>query len=225
MTSEPASRLPDPKYAQVDTKALEARLRFRAETRENDFLGRKDTMEWQAADTVATLRQERDEARSGNRYAQLEALAIRRAEAAEAEASTLRKKKNALRNTLDVNARLSAESESETATLRQKLERAEAGHAFMKAAYAGLAERANMTNRHLTDALALLAETGKVLETTQKALEHASFALDGVVANDDEDEGKDGGSDTCQHAKKTVDSALKKVVAISAKIKDATDAS
>lgn len=58
MTSEPASRLPDPKYAQVDTKALEARLRFRAETRENDFLGRKDTMEWQAADTIATLQAE-----------------------------------------------------------------------------------------------------------------------------------------------------------------------
>lgn len=42
------------------------------------------------------------------------------------------------------------------------------------------------------------------------ALEHASFALDGVIALDDEDMGKDGGSDTCQNAKKTVDRALAK---------------
>ena len=40
------------------------------------------------------------------------------------------------------------------------------------------------------------------------ALEHASFALDGVVALDEEDEGRDGGSSTCQHAKRTVDRAL-----------------
>lgn len=45
----------------------------------------------------------------------------------------------------------------------------------------------------------------KLIET---ALSHASFALDGVVALDDEDMGNDGGSDTCQHAKKTVDRAL-----------------
>lgn len=43
----------------------------------------------------------------------------------------------------------------------------------------------------------------------ETALQHASFALDGVVALDDEDEGKDGGSDTCQHAKRTVDRALR----------------
>lgn len=52
-----------------------------------------------------------------------------------------------------------------------------------------------------------------VLELCKLALEHASFALDGVVSLDEEDEGKDGGSDTCQHAKKTVDRALKKLVA------------
>lgn len=43
----------------------------------------------------------------------------------------------------------------------------------------------------------------------QTALEHASFALDGIVALDDEDMGKDGGSATAQHAKRTVDRALK----------------
>lgn len=41
------------------------------------------------------------------------------------------------------------------------------------------------------------------------ALEHASFALDGVVAMDEEDELPNGDSETCQHAKKTVDRALK----------------
>lgn len=49
-------------------------------------------------------------------------------------------------------------------------------------------------------------DDAKLIET---ALQHASFALDGVVALDDEDEGKDGGSDTCQHAKRTVDRALR----------------
>ena len=46
------------------------------------------------------------------------------------------------------------------------------------------------------------------------ALEHASFALDGVVALDDEDEGKDGGSETCQHTKRTVDRALAAIRAV-----------
>lgn len=54
--------------------------------------------------------------------------------------------------------------------------------------------------------LILEPDDAKLVKT---ALEHASFALDGVVALDDEDEGKDGGSDTCQHAKRTVDRALK----------------
>jgi hypothetical protein len=36
----------------------------------------------------------------------------------------------------------------------------------------------------------------------------------GVVALDEEDEGKDGGSDTCQHVKRTVDRALKSVAAL-----------
>lgn len=49
-------------------------------------------------------------------------------------------------------------------------------------------------------------DDAKLIET---ALQHASFALDGVVSLDDEDEGKDGGSDTCQHAKRTVDRALR----------------
>lgn len=48
-------------------------------------------------------------------------------------------------------------------------------------------------------------------ERCRIALEHASHALDGVVSLDDEDEGKDGGSATCQHAKRTVDGALKEV--------------
>lgn len=43
----------------------------------------------------------------------------------------------------------------------------------------------------------------------QTALEHASFALEGIVALDDEDMGKDGGSATAQHTKRTVDRALK----------------
>lgn len=54
-------------------------------------------------------------------------------------------------------------------------------------------------------------DDAKLIET---ALTHASFALDGVVALDDEDEGKDGGSDTCQHAKRTVDRALKRIRAL-----------
>jgi hypothetical protein len=49
-------------------------------------------------------------------------------------------------------------------------------------------------------------DDAKLVET---ALQHASFALDGVVSLDDEDEGKDGGSDTCQHAKRTVDRAIR----------------
>jgi hypothetical protein len=55
------------------------------------------------------------------------------------------------------------------------------------------------------------SEIRSTLELCKLALEHASFALDGVVSLDDEDEGQDGGSATCQHAKKTVDRALKKV--------------
>jgi hypothetical protein len=47
----------------------------------------------------------------------------------------------------------------------------------------------------------------------QTALEHASFALDGIVALDDEDMGKDGGSATAQHTKRTVDRALKALLA------------
>jgi hypothetical protein len=62
------------------------------------------------------------------------------------------------------------------------------------------------------------------LDLVKTALEHASFALDGVVSLDDEDEGKDGGSDTCQHAKKTVDRALKKVNAFITSIKETGDA-
>lgn len=54
-------------------------------------------------------------------------------------------------------------------------------------------------------------DDAKLVET---ALQHASFALDGVVALDDEDEGKDGGSDTCQHAKRTVDRALAAIRAL-----------
>lgn len=54
-------------------------------------------------------------------------------------------------------------------------------------------------------------DDAKLIET---ALTHASFALDGVVALDDEDEGNGGGSDTCQHAKRTVDRALKRIRAL-----------
>lgn len=52
------------------------------------------------------------------------------------------------------------------------------------------------------------------LPLIQTALEHASFALDGVVALDDEDMGKDGGSATAQHTKRTVDRALKALRAL-----------
>lgn len=60
------------------------------------------------------------------------------------------------------------------------------------------------------------AERGEVLASldltlVETALAHASFALEGVVAEDDEDMGKDGGSATCQATKKTVDRALSKV--------------
>lgn len=51
-------------------------------------------------------------------------------------------------------------------------------------------------------------EDAKLIQT---ALEHASFALDGIVALDDEDMGKDGGSATAQHTKRTVDRALKAI--------------
>ena len=75
-----------------------------------------------------------------------------------------------------------------------------------------------------TRAESKLADAAGVLEPTKTALEHALFALDGVVSLDDEDEGKDGGSDTCQHAKKTVDRALKKVNAFITSIKETGDA-
>ncbi len=60
------------------------------------------------------------------------------------------------------------------------------------------------------------AERGEALASldltlVETALAHASFALDGVTAEDDEDMGKDGGSATCQATKKTVDRALSKV--------------
>lgn len=48
----------------------------------------------------------------------------------------------------------------------------------------------------------------------QTALEHASFTLDGIVALDDEDMGKDGASATAQHTKRTVDRALKALLSI-----------
>lgn len=54
-------------------------------------------------------------------------------------------------------------------------------------------------------------DDGKLIQT---ALEHASFALDGIVALDDEDMGKDGGSATAQHTKRTVDRALKALLAL-----------
>jgi len=53
----------------------------------------------------------------------------------------------------------------------------------------------------------------EVLPLVETALSHASFALDGIVALDDEDMGKAGGSATCQAAKRTVDRALKSVCA------------
>lgn len=55
----------------------------------------------------------------------------------------------------------------------------------------------------------------ETLETTlrgcEKPLEHASQCLDSIVSMDDEDQGKDGGSATCQAVKKTADRALKNV--------------
>lgn len=61
---------------------------------------------------------------------------------------------------------------------------------------------------------ALLASGKLDLALIKTALSHASFALDGVVALDDEDEGKNGGSATCQAAKKTVDRALASLTAL-----------
>jgi chromosome segregation ATPase len=49
------------------------------------------------------------------------------------------------------------------------------------------------------------------LEATEQPLALASHCLDGIVSMDDEDQGKDGGSATCQAVKKTVDRALKRV--------------
>lgn len=68
------------------------------------------------------------------------------------------------------------------------------------------------TQLALANARLLSGQVADALALAKTALEHASFALDGVVALDPEDEGKDGGSDTCQHAKRTVDRALKKVI-------------
>lgn len=115
-------------------------------------------------------------------------------------------------------------SEAEASTLRQERDEARLNAAQWKANFGAMAKARTAHIDRAGRLTALLAEAGKVLDKTQTALEHASFALDGVVSTDDEDEGKDGGSDTCQHAKTTVDNALKKVVALSAKIKDATDA-
>ena len=64
---------------------------------------------------------------------------------------------------------------------------------------------------------AIERENERLRETLRSAiqpLEHAAHVLDGVTALDEEDEGADGGSATCQAVLRTVKSALKRIRAV-----------
>ncbi|MBN9236056.1 hypothetical protein QV13_12555 [Mesorhizobium hungaricum] len=108
----------------------------------------------------------------------------------------------------------SNQRENDALTIRfyEMKERAEKAERERDAAQANAFDAAvahGNARRHADAAEAEVARLREALPLVETALSHASFALDGVIAMDDEDMGKDGGSATCQDTQRTVDRALK----------------
>lgn len=74
--------------------------------------------------------------------------------------------------------------------------------------------RAEQAEADLAAARAEIDRLREGLRSTETPLTHASQCLDGIVSMDEEDEGENGGSATCQAVKKVVDRALKRIRAL-----------